>query len=236
MFKTRRKIKIILKDTGQWNCRCMGTRELLFPGQELLSPCISLKKLTKWKHSSNDQRTFPLVIILFIVVTYLLYNVLISLRENRRWSSLGLGFIIKACAFTGAAYLWLHKVLNTGIKIILYTIMVKNITMVILLQIIYTIFPSKRKKFCQSFFLEFSVLCLSSVLCNSFSQTEEVWINETCLKAKIKASAWKTIRKAQYDNYEDYFSVLCIGINLLTNKYNLEVWYYPCNTCSLKFW
>ena len=38
---------------------------------------------------------------------------------------------------------------------------------------------------------------------NSFSQTEEVWINETCLKAKIKASAWKTIRKTQYDNYED---------------------------------
>ena len=36
------------------------------------------------------------------------------------------------------------------------------------------------------------------------SQTEEVWINETCLKAKIKASAWKTIRKTQYDNYEDY--------------------------------
>ena len=41
----------------------------------------------------------------------------------------------------------------------------------------------------------------------SFSQTEEVWINETCLKAKIKASAWKTIRKTQYDNYEDYFQV-----------------------------
>ena len=38
---------------------------------------------------------------------------------------------------------------------------------------------------------------------NSFSQTEEVWINETCLKAEIKASAWKTIRKTQYDNYED---------------------------------
>ena len=184
MFKTRRKIKIILKDTGQWNCRCMGTRELLFPGQELLSPYISLKKLTKWKHSSNDQRTFPLVIILFILVTYLLYNVLISLRENRRWSSLGLGFIIKACAFTGAAYLWLHKVLNTGIKIILYTIMVKNIAMVILLQIIYTIFPFKKKKFCQSFFLE--------------------------------------------------FSVLGIGINLLPSKCNLEVWYYPCNTCSTK--
>ena len=42
---------------------------------------------------------------------------------------------------------------------------------------------------------------------NCFSQTEEVWINETCLKAKIKASAWKTIRKTQYDNYEDYFQV-----------------------------
>ena len=42
---------------------------------------------------------------------------------------------------------------------------------------------------------------------NSFSQTEELWINETCLKAKIKASAWKTIRKTQYDNYEDYFQV-----------------------------
>ena len=52
--------------------------------------------------------------------------------------------------------------------------MVKNIGMVILLQIIYIIFLSKRKKFCQSFFLE--------------------------------------------------FSVLCTGINLLTNKYNLEVW------------
>ena len=52
--------------------------------------------------------------------------------------------------------------------------MVKNIGMVILLQIIYIIFPSKRKKFCQIFFLE--------------------------------------------------FSVLCTGINLLTNKYNLEVW------------
>ena len=25
-----------------------------------------------------------------------------------------------------------------------------------------------------------------------------------CLKAKIKASAWKTIRKTQYDSYEDY--------------------------------
>ena len=24
------------------------------------------------------------------------------------------------------------------------------------------------------------------------------------IKAKIKASAWKTIRKTQYDNYEDY--------------------------------
>ena len=42
---------------------------------------------------------------------------------------------------------------------------------------------------------------------NSFSQTEEVWINETCLKAKIKASAWKTIRKTQYDNYEDQFII-----------------------------
>ena len=27
------------------------------------------------------------------------------------------------------------------------------------------------------------------------------------IKAKIKASAWKTIRKTQYDNYEDYFQV-----------------------------
>ena len=26
-------------------------------------------------------------------------------------------------------------------------------------------------------------------------------------KAKIKASTWKTIRKTQYDNYEDYFQV-----------------------------
>ena len=26
-------------------------------------------------------------------------------------------------------------------------------------------------------------------------------------KAKIKASAWKAIRKTQYDNYEDYFQV-----------------------------
>ena len=187
MFKTRRKIKIKLKDTGQWNCCCMGTRELLFLGYGLLSPYISLKKLVTWKHLLNDQRTFPLVIILLILVTYLLYNVLISLRENRCWSSLELkGFIIKACAFTGAAYLWLHKVLSTGIKRILYTIMVKNIAMVILLQIIYIIFHSKRKKVCQSFFLE--------------------------------------------------FSVLCTGINLLTNKYNLEVWYYPCNTCSMKFW
>ena len=186
MFKTRRKRKIKLKDTGQWNCHCMGTRELLFPGYGLLSPYISLKKLVKWKHSLKDQRTFPLVIILLILITYCLYNVLISLRENRCWSSLGLkGFIINACAFTGAAYLWLHKVLNIGIKKILHTIMVKNIAMVILLQIIYTIFPSKKKKFCQSFFLE--------------------------------------------------FSVLCIGINLLTNKYNLEVWYYPCNTYSMKF-
>ena len=42
---------------------------------------------------------------------------------------------------------------------------------------------------------------------NSFSQTEEVWINETCLKAKIKASAWKTIRKTEYDNYEDQFII-----------------------------
>ena len=42
---------------------------------------------------------------------------------------------------------------------------------------------------------------------NSFSQTEEVWINETCLKAKIKASAWKTIRKTQYSCYENYFQV-----------------------------
>ena len=40
-----------------------------------------------------------------------------------------------------------------------------------------------------------------------FSQTEEVWINEACRKAKIKASAWKTIRKTQYDDYEDYFQV-----------------------------
>lgn len=146
-----------------------------------------LMKLVKWKHLLTDQRTFPVVIILLILIMYLLYNVLISLRENRCWSSLGLTrFIIKACAFTGAAYLWLRKVLNTGMKRILYTVMVKNIGMVILLQIIYIIFPSKRKKFCQSFFLE--------------------------------------------------FSVLCTGINLLTNKYNLEVWYYPCNTCSLKFW
>ena len=43
--------------------------------------------------------------------------------------------------------------------------------------------------------------------CNSFSQTEEVWINETCLKAKVKASAWKTIRKTQYSCYENYFQV-----------------------------
>ena len=26
-------------------------------------------------------------------------------------------------------------------------------------------------------------------------------------KGKIKASAWKTIRKTQYDRYEDYFQV-----------------------------
>ena len=40
-----------------------------------------------------------------------------------------------------------------------------------------------------------------------YYKSEEVWISETCLKAKIKASAWKTIRKTQYDNYEDYFQV-----------------------------
>ena len=39
-------------------------------------------------------------------------------------------------------------------------------------------------------------VCLNvTTYCNSFSQTEEVWIIETCLKAKIKASAWKTNRK-----------------------------------------
>ena len=27
------------------------------------------------------------------------------------------------------------------------------------------------------------------------------------LKAKIKASAWKTIRETQYNSYEDYFQV-----------------------------
>ena len=41
--------------------------------------------------------------------------------------------------------------------------------------------------------------------CNSFSQTEEVWINKTCLKAKIKASTWKTIRRTQYSFYENYY-------------------------------
>ena len=41
---------------------------------------------------------------------------------------------------------------------------------------------------------------------NAFSQTEEVWINETCRKAKIKASAWKTILKTQYDNYEGFWT------------------------------
>ena len=44
---------------------------------------------------------------------------------------------------------------------------------------------------------------LYNTYCNSFSPTEEVWINETCLKAKIEASAWKTIRKTQYDSYEN---------------------------------
>jgi len=34
-------------------------------------------------HSLNDQRTFPLVIIFLILIMYLLYNVLITLRENR---------------------------------------------------------------------------------------------------------------------------------------------------------
>ena len=55
----------------------------------------------------------------------------------------------------------------------------------------------------------YAFACLNvTTYCNSFSQTEEVWINETCLKAKIKASAWKTIRKTQYDNYE-VFQIVC---------------------------
>ena len=54
----------------------------------------------------------------------------------------------------------------------------------------------------------YTFACLNvTTYCNSFSQTEEVWINETCLKAKIKASAWKTIRKTQYSCYENYFQV-----------------------------
>ena len=111
------------------------------------SPYMSLKKLTSWKHPSKDQRTFPLVIILLILVTYLLYNVLKSLRENRCWSSLELkGFKIKACgALTAAAYLWLDKVFNIRIKRILHTMTVKNIAKVILSQIIYTIFPFQKK-------------------------------------------------------------------------------------------
>ena len=56
--------------------------------------------------------------------------------------------------------------------------------------------------------LAYTFACLNvTTYCNSFSQTEEVWINETCLKAKIKASAWKTIRKTQYSCYENYFQV-----------------------------
>ena len=50
-----------------------------------------------------------------------------------------------------------------------------------------------------TYYKEFSLALIKFTLwvtyCNSFSQTEEVWINETCLKAEIKTSAWKTIRK-----------------------------------------
>lgn len=55
---------------------------------------------------------------------------------------------------------------------------------------------------------EYAFACLNvSTYCNSFSQTEKVWRNETCLKAKIKASAWKTIRKTWYSSYENHFQV-----------------------------
>ena len=43
--------------------------------------------------------------------------------------------------------------------------------------------------------------------CTQFSKNWRGWINETCLKPKIKASAWKTIRKTQYSCYENYFQV-----------------------------
>ena len=69
------------------------------------------------------------------------------------------------------------------------------------MNILWVTFLAETKK-------DLEIILITTVLSftnsNSFSQTEEVWINETCLKAKIKASAWKTIRKTQYSCYENY--------------------------------
>ena len=80
----------------------------------------------------------------------------------------------------------------------------RHIFMTIILIIIVLSFTNRLS--CTSLYLSLKTSFVYSNLF-SFSQTEEVWINETCLKAKIKASAWKTIRKTQYDNHEDYFQV-----------------------------
>ena len=88
----------------------------------------------------------------------------------------------------------------------------------------------------------YTFACLNvTTYCNSFSQTEGVWINETCLKAKIKASVWKTIRKTQYNSYEEAFSIL-----LQTQMVHLEVSFiiysslstppYFCSTFCGNFW
>ena len=73
----------------------------------------------------------------------------------------------------------------------------------------------------------YTFACLNvTTYCNSFSQTEEVWINETCLKAKIKASAWKTIRKTQYSCYKNYFQVF----RGFSKKSYPEIHYVLCNS------
>ena len=60
----------------------------------------------------------------------------------------------------------------------------------------------------QAYTRAYTFACLNvTTYYNSFSQTEGVWINETSLKAKIKASAWQIIRKTQYSCYDNYFQV-----------------------------
>ena len=74
--------------------------------------------------------------------------------------------------------------------------------------ILILVYPGSVYAHPQAYTRAYTFACLSvTTYCNSVSQTEEVWINETCLKAKIKASAWQIIRKTQCSCYDNYFQV-----------------------------